>query len=256
VTRVTAEHLDQVLHPQFASSDLAVIATGLAASPGAAVGSAYFTADDATAAVERGERVILVRNETSPEDVHGMIVSEGILTARGGLVSHAAWSPGVGKPAVCGAEAVRIKDRSFSAGGVTVNEGDVISIDGTTGKLSSVQSSSWMRNRRRSLTLFSSGPTTSAKASWPCGPTPTTDPMPPTPAVSAAEGSGCAGPSTCFWPRIGCRSLRRMILAETATEEAAALEELRVAQKADFIEILEAMDGLPVTVRLAGSAAA
>ena len=87
--RVTGDHLDQVLHPQFAGTGK-VIAKGLAASPGAAVGKVYFTADDAADAAERGEDVILVRNETSPEDVHGMMVSQGILTARGGLVSHAA----------------------------------------------------------------------------------------------------------------------------------------------------------------------
>src|SRR4051812_42262637 len=88
--RITAEHLDQVLHPQFGESDYKVLTKGLAASPGAAVGKAYFTADDAADAADRGEQVILVRSETSPEDVHGMAASEGILTARGGLVSHAA----------------------------------------------------------------------------------------------------------------------------------------------------------------------
>src|SRR5579884_3322267 len=100
VQRVTAEHLDQVLHPQFASSAVKVIAKGLGASPGAAVGRAYFSADAAADAAGRGEQVILVRQETSPEDVHGMIVSEGILTSRGGLVSHAAVvARGWGKPA-------------------------------------------------------------------------------------------------------------------------------------------------------------
>ena len=114
-----------------------MIATGLAASPGAAVGHAYFTADDAAAAAERGERVVLVRTETSPEDVHGMIASaEGILTSRGGLVSHAAVvARGWGKPAVVGAESIQIDGRSFIAGGVTVREGDAISVDGTTGKV-------------------------------------------------------------------------------------------------------------------------
>src|SRR2546421_8128430 len=136
VQRVTAEHLDQVLHPQFAKGDVPVIAKGLGASPGAAVGKAYFSADDAAAAADRGERVILVRSETSPEDVHGMIVAEGILTSRGGLVSHAAVvARGWGKPAVVGAEALRITTKSFSVGDVTVHEGDVISIDGTSGEV-------------------------------------------------------------------------------------------------------------------------
>ena len=105
---MTADHLDQVLHPQFAGQGK-VIAKGLAASPGAAVGAVYFTADDAAAAAERGEKVILVRSETSPEDVHGMMASQGILTARGGLVSHAAVvARGWGTPAVVGAESVKI----------------------------------------------------------------------------------------------------------------------------------------------------
>src|SRR5438132_8457499 len=136
VMRITAEHLDQVLHPQFASKDMKVIATGLAASPGAAVGKAYFTADDAADAADRGEKVILVRSETSPEDVHGMIVAEGILTARGGLVSHAAVvARGWGKPAVVGAESIRIDGKRFSVGGVTVEEAMIVSIDGTTGEV-------------------------------------------------------------------------------------------------------------------------
>ncbi|MGH9114214.1 MAG: pyruvate, phosphate dikinase, partial [Acidimicrobiales bacterium] len=126
--RVTGDHLDQVLHPQLQGKGLEVIATGLAASPGAAVGKAVFDADAAQAAADRGERVILVRAETSPEDVHGMIAAQGILTTRGGLVSHAAVvARGWGKPAVVGAEAVRISGRSFSVGEVTVYEGDVIS---------------------------------------------------------------------------------------------------------------------------------
>src|SRR5437879_2639880 len=124
VQRVTAEHLDQVLHPQFAKGDVPVIAKGLGASPGAAVGRAYFSADDAAAAAERGERVVLVRTETSPEDVHGMIVAEGILTSRGGLVSHAAVvARGWGKPAVVGAESIRIDGNRFTVGRLTIEEG-------------------------------------------------------------------------------------------------------------------------------------
>src|SRR4029453_4820084 len=99
------------------------IAKGLAASPGAAVGRVYFTADDAASAAERGERVILVRSETSPEDVHGMMVSEGILTSRGGLVSHAAVvARGWGTPAVVGAEAIKIEGKKFPVGSAVVGE--------------------------------------------------------------------------------------------------------------------------------------
>ncbi|MFM7879333.1 MAG: pyruvate, phosphate dikinase, partial [Acidimicrobiaceae bacterium] len=133
--RVNAEHLDQVLHPQFINKTKPV-AKGLAASPGAAVGKVYFTADDAEAAAKRGEAVILVRSETSPEDVHGMMVAKGILTSRGGLVSHAAVvARGWGTPAVVGADSVQIDGKLFRTGDVTVREGDVISLDGTTGEV-------------------------------------------------------------------------------------------------------------------------
>src|SRR5438874_4421607 len=136
VQRITAEHLEQVLHPQFKQQNVKVIAKGLAASPGAAVGKVYFTADDCVDAVERGEHVVLVRTETSPEDVHGMAVAEGILTSRGGLVSHAAVvARGWGKPAVCGAEKVKITGKAFVVDGTIVNEGDVISLDGSTGQV-------------------------------------------------------------------------------------------------------------------------
>jgi pyruvate,orthophosphate dikinase len=108
VLRVQPAQLDQLLHPQFdPAAKYSVLATGLNASPGAAVGQVYFTADEAEAKREAGERVILVRPETSPDDLHGMIAAEGILTSRGGLVSHAAVvARGMGKPAICGAESV------------------------------------------------------------------------------------------------------------------------------------------------------
>ena len=134
VSRITEDHLDSVLHPQFAGSGYPVSAKGLGASPGAAVGRIYFTADDAAAAAERGEQVVLVRNETSPEDVHGMLASEGILTARGGLVSHAAVvARGWGKPAVVGAEVLRLGPHSVTAGDVVLYEGDWVSLDGGAG---------------------------------------------------------------------------------------------------------------------------
>ncbi len=250
IQRITADHLDSVLHPQFAHTDAAVIATGLAASPGAAVGKVYFTADDAASAADRGEEVILVRTETSPEDVHGMIVAQGILTSRGGLVSHAAVvARGWGKPAVVGAEAVVITGSTFTAGGTTVNEGDTISVDGTTGRvmLGAVGVTvaeptpefatilGWADDIRRG--------TMAVRANADTGPD----------AANArqfgAEGIGLCRTEHMF---LGERLpvVRRMILADTPDEEAAALEELRQAQKADFAEILEAMDGLPVTVRL------
>jgi pyruvate,orthophosphate dikinase len=249
--RITAEHLDQVLHPQFANKDVKVLTKGLAASPGAAVGKVYFTADDAADAAERGEKVILVRSETSPEDVHGMIVAEGILTARGGLVSHAAVvARGWGKPAVVGAESVRIKGKSFKVGDVEVKEGDVISIDGTTGsvvlgeqQLSAAEPPAefniilkWAdRVRKGKLAVRANadnGPDAANARQF------------------GAEGIGLCRTEHMFLGEDRLPVVRRMILAESAEEEAAALEELRQVQKADFEEILEAMDGLPVTVRL------
>jgi pyruvate,orthophosphate dikinase len=251
VQRITGDHVDQVLHPQFAASDLIVVATGLGASPGAAVGRACFSADDCVTAVSRGERVILVRAETSPDDVHGMLAAEGILTSRGGLVSHAAVvARGWGKPAVVGAEAVRIEGRSFSAGGVVVHEGDVISIDGTSGQVvqGEVELSageappeletilSWADDIRRGRLGVRANADTGPDAA--------------TARQFGAEGIGLCRTEHMFLGEDRLPVVRRMILAHSKEEEAAALEELRVAQGADFVQILEAMDGLPVTVRL------
>ena len=251
VQRITAEHLDQVLHPQFASNDQQVLARGLAASPGAAVGAAYFSADDAADAADRGEQVILVRTETSPEDVHGMIVAEGILTSRGGLVSHAAVvARGWGKPAVVGAESIKIEGKQFTVGSHVVREGDVISVDGTTGNvvLGSVTLSQaepppefntilkWSDVIRRGKlgvrANADNGPDSANARQF------------------GAEGIGLCRTEHMFLAEDRLPIVRRMILASTPDEETAALEELRVAQKADFIEILDAMDGLPVCVRL------
>ena len=208
MSRITEDHLDSVLHPQFAGSGYTVWAKGLGASPGAAVGRIYFTADDAAAAAERGEKVVLVRSETSPEDVHGMLASEGILTARGGLVSHAAVvARGWGKPAVVGAEALRLAAHSVTVGDVTLEEGDWVSLDGGAGivvagqvPLTAASPPPGLHHRARR------GPTTSARATWPCGPTPTPGRTPPTPARSGPRASACAAPSTCSWARTACRS--------------------------------------------------
>ncbi len=251
VQRVTAEHLDQVLHPQFAGGALRVLTKGLAASPGAAVGRVYFTADDAETAADRGEKVILVRTETSPEDVHGMIVAEGILTSRGGLVSHAAVvARGWGKPAVVGAEALRISEHGFTVAGQTVNEGDVISLDGTTGEvvLGEVALSTaepppefatileWADKIRKGHLKVranaDNGPDSKNARDF------------------GAEGIGLCRTEHMFLAEDRLPIVRRMILADNEADENAALEELRVAQKADFIAILKEMDGLPVTVRL------
>ncbi len=251
VLRITSDHLDSVLHPQFAARELNVIARGLGASPGAAVGKVYFSADDAIAANERGEKVILVTKETSPEDVHGMLSSEGVLTSRGGLVSHAAVvARGWGKPAVVGADAVRIVGRSFIASGITVFEGDEVSIDGSSGDvvLGAVELTSstpppefhtilnWADEIRFGKVAVranaDNGPDASNARSF------------------GAEGIGLCRTEHMFLAEDRLPIVRKMILADTKDDELEALEELRAAQKHDFKEILEAMDGLPVTVRL------
>ena len=251
VLRVQPAQLDQLLHPQFdPKAKFTVLAKGLNASPGAAVGKVYFTADDAEARHEAGEHVILVRPETSPDDLHGMIAAEGILTSRGGLVSHAAVvARGMGKPAICGAEAVKIDlaSRTFTAGATTVREGEVISINGTTGEI--------VLGEVAVITPEPSGPfgiilgwadglrTLKVRANADL----------PDDARKArefgADGIGLCRTEHMF---LGDRLpiVQRMILADTPADEDSALEELRAQQETDFEGILEAMDGLPVTVRL------
>jgi pyruvate, orthophosphate dikinase len=251
VLRVQPAQLDQLLHPQFdPKAKFLVLAKGLNASPGAAVGRVYFTADEALARQEAGERVILVRPETSPDDLHGMIAAEGILTSRGGLVSHAAVvARGMGKPAICGAEAVKIDlaARTFAVGDTTVCEGEVISINGTSGEI-----------------VVGEVPVITPEPSGPFGiilgwadtlrtlKVRTNADLPEDARKArefGAEGIGLCRTEHMF---LGDRLpiVQRMILADTPDDEAAALEELRAQQESDFEGILEAMDGLPVTVRL------
>jgi pyruvate,orthophosphate dikinase len=249
--RITDEHLEQVLHPQFSGSGHTVLARGLGASPGAAVGQVYLTADDAQAAAERGEKVVLVRSETSPEDVHGMLAAEGILTARGGLVSHAAVvARGWGKPAVVGAEALRISAHSFAVGDTTVDEGDWISVDGTNGTvmLGKVPVSEGETPAEFGIILEWADEVRAGqlgvRANADNGPD----------AANArrhgAEGIGLCRTEHMFLAEDRLPVVRQMILASTPDEEEAALEALRIVQRSDFEEILEAMDGLPVTIRL------
>jgi pyruvate,orthophosphate dikinase len=250
IMRVTGDHLDQVLHPQFAGKGK-VLAKGLAASPGAAVGKVYFTADDADHAATRGEKVILVRNETSPEDVHGMMVSEGILTARGGLVSHAAVvARGWGTPAIVGADAIKIEGKQFTVGTIVVKEGDIISLDGSSGevvlgemKLAAAEPPSefniilkWADQVRKGKLGVRANADTGEDA------TNARD--------LGAEGIGLCRTEHMFLAPDRLPVVREMILATTDAEEEKALAELGRVQQIDFEEILLAMDGLPVTVRL------
>ncbi len=250
LTRVSADHLDAVLHPHFAGKGV-VLAKGLGASPGAAVGAVYFTADDAAAAKERGEEVVLVRSETSPDDIHGMMASKGILTSRGGLVSHAAVvARGWGTPAIVGAEDVKIQGKQFSVGDTVVKEGDVISLDGTTGEvvLGAMELRSaepppefetilkWADAVRKGKLGVRANADTGEDAS--------------NARELGAEGIGLCRTEHMFLAPDRLPVVREMILASTPEQEEAALEKLRAVQEADFMEILDAMDGLPVTIRL------
>ena len=250
VLRVQPAQLDQLLHPRIERTDQSPVATGLNASPGAAVGKATFTADDAEAAAGDGEKVILVRPETSPDDLHGMIAAEGILTSRGGLVSHAAVvARGMGKPAVCGASDldIDVEGKQFAVGATTVREGDVITIDGTTGAIyvgaipvvvpepsEHFDTVLGWADEFRTLGVRTNAdlPDDAAKARR-----------------FGAEGIGLCRTEHMF---LGDRLpiIQRFILADTEAEEQAALVELEQLQRSDFLGILEAMDGLPVTIRL------
>src|SRR5262245_4835119 len=251
VRRVEPAQLDQLLHPQFdpgASYD--VLTKGLNASPGAAVGKVTFTADEAEAAAGDGEHVILVRPETSPDDVHGMIAADGILTSRGGLVSHAAVvARGMGKPAVCGASAldIDVDGKRVSVDGTTVREGDTISINGTTGDVVVgavpvvtpeptglfATILEWADGFRRLGVRTNADLPEDAKKAREFG----------------AEGIGLCRTEHMF---LGDRLplVQRFILADDEAEEQHALKELETLQRTDFLGILEAMVGLPVTVRL------
>jgi pyruvate,orthophosphate dikinase len=250
IMRITADHLDQVLHPQFAHKTTP-ITKGLGASPGAAVGRVYFTADAAQQAVKRGEDVILVRSETSPEDVHGMMVSKGVLTARGGLVSHAAVvARGWGTPAIVGAEALKIEDHQFVVDDHVVREGDWIALDGATGEVmlgkhDLVASTppvefdiilKWADEIRKGKLSVRTNADTAQDARKA--------------RTLGAEGIGLCRTEHMFLAPERLPVVRRMILADNEQAEAAALEELRLAQKEDFISLLTEMSGLPVTVRL------
>lgn len=251
---VEPRHLDQLLHPRFhdeANYKEDIIGHGLPASPGAAVGQVVFSAAEAEDARADGKQVLLVRIETSPEDVGGMDAAVGILTSRGGMTSHAAVvARGWGKPCVagCGDIIINYKTRSFTNGNVTVNEGDWISINGSTGEvilgaqeLVAPEMSGYFATFMEWVDGFRTmGVRTNADT--------------PADASNArefgAEGIGLCRTEHMFFGGDRVRSVRKMILAGSETERRAALAELLPYQKEDFKGIFQAMKGLPVTIRL------
>ncbi|MEM9113944.1 MAG: pyruvate, phosphate dikinase, partial [Myxococcota bacterium] len=250
---VTPGHLDQLLHPSFddRSEDEESVGKGLPASPGAAVGQVVFSAEDAEAAAQRGEDVILVRIETSPEDVGGMHAAKGILTARGGMTSHAAVvARGWGKPCVagCGDIVIDYKAQSFTNGRLTIRAGEWISIDGTTGeiirgqrRLQTPQLSgdfarfmTWVDEfRRLKVRTNADNPSDAQKA-----------------IEFGAEGIGLCRTEHMFFEMERINIMRRMILAQSQTERREQLDALLPFQRSDFAGIFEVMAGRPVTIRL------
>ncbi|WP_428687970.1 pyruvate, phosphate dikinase [Roseibium sp.] len=252
IGRVEPGALDQLLHPTIdPKAERDILTTGLPASPGAASGAIVFTSDAAEEARAEGRKVILVRVETSPEDIHGMHAAEGILTSRGGMTSHAAVvARGMGKPCVSGAGMLRIDYRNgvINVAGRQLKQGDVITIDGATGQvlfgevnmLQPVLSGDfgtlmgWADNVRRMKVRTNAETPQDAKVARDFG----------------AEGIGLCRTEHMFFEGERIVAVREMILAETEAGRRAALAKLLPMQRQDFTEIFEIMHGLPVTIRL------
>ncbi|WP_456977340.1 pyruvate, phosphate dikinase [Geodermatophilus sp. SYSU D00815] len=270
VRRVTGEQLAQLMFPRFVSGgDARQLTQGMNASPGAAVGKAVFSSERAVEEAQKGEKVVLVRRETNPDDLSGMIAAQGVLTSRGGKTSHAAVvARGMGKTCVCGAEELQVDTKAgkFTApDGTVVEEGDVISIDGSTGRVwlgeVPVEPSSVVRYFEGELDPDAEDADdlvravhrilTHADEVRRLGVRTNAD----TPEDSArARRFGARGIGLCRTEHmfLGDRRqlVEKLILAEGDQERQAALDALEPMQKQDFTEIFEAMDGLPVTVRL------
>ena len=253
VSRIEAKSLDQLLHPAFDPDALkkgTVMGQALPASPGAAAGKIYFTAEEAKEAHETGERVILVRLETSPEDIEGMHAAEGILTVRGGMTSHAAVvARGMGTACIsgCGDIVIDEKKKQFTLGGKTYFEGDYISLDGSTGKIYDgdiqTQEASISGNFGRIMSWADSFRKLRVR----------TNADTPADAANAvrlgAEGIGLCRTEHRFFEPERIPKIRKMILSKTVEEREKALEELIPFQKGDFKALYEVMEGKPVTIR-------
>ncbi len=250
--RVDAEQLHQLLHRQIDSSvEMEAIAIGLPASPGAASGKVVFDADLAERMGEAGEKVILVRSETTPDDIHGIVYAEGVLTSRGGMTSHAAVvARGMGRPCVCGCEAIRIDadSRNFQVNGIVVNEGDIISINGANGDVmlgevpmieptlsDEFETLLQWANKHKSLAVRANAdtPEDAAKAR-----------------EFGAEGIGLCRTEHMFMAAERLPIVQEMILAENLPAREIALSKLLPFQREDFYGILKAMAPYPVTIRL------
>ena len=255
ITRLAPEQIDQLLPPAFDAGELAAsapVATGLPASPGAACGQVCFTAQAAAEAAAQGRKVLLVREETSPEDLAGMVAAEGILTARGGMTSHAAVvARGMGKCCVAGCSEIRVSETEkviVLPDDTTVSEGEYISIDGSTGRVYKGQIMTvepevsgdfaklmgWADEiRELKVRANADNPKDAAQA-----------------LAFGAEGIGLCRTEHMFFEEERIPAIRRMILADTHEEKAEALKALKPFQQGDFKEIFKVMGERPVTIRL------
>jgi pyruvate,orthophosphate dikinase len=252
VNRVDPASLDQLLHPTIdPKAERKILATGLPASPGAASGEIVFNSDDAEAAKKAGRKVILVRVETSPEDIHGMHAAEGILTTRGGMTSHAAVvARGMGKPCVSGAGQIRVDyaAQTMSVAGQTLRKGEIITIDGSAGQVLLGQVKmlepelsgefgtlmGWADQARRMKVRANAETPLDAKTARTFG----------------AEGIGLCRTEHMFFEGARIVAVREMILSDDEAGRRAALAKLLPMQRADFVELFTIMSGLPVTIRL------
>ena len=252
VLRIDPNTLDTLLHPTLdAKVDKKIIASGLPASPGAASGKVVFSADEAERLNGMMQDTILVRVETSPEDIHGMHAAKGILTSRGGMTSHAAVvARGMGRPCISGSTNIDIDyvDKIFKAGDITIKEGDIITIDGSSGeiilgKVPTVETEisgdffklmSWADSFRKLKVRANSETPADTKIAREFG----------------AEGIGLCRTEHMFFNEERIVSVRQMILSKTTEDREKALKKLLPYQKSDFVEIFKIMNGLPVTVRL------
>jgi pyruvate,orthophosphate dikinase len=252
VSRIDPASLDQLLHPTIdPAARRDVIATGLPASPGAAAGEIVFSSDEAAKLQADGRKVILVRIETSPEDIHGMHAAEGILTTRGGMTSHAAVvARGMGKPCVSGCGTIRVDygRGTMTVGSRTFKTGDVITIDGAIGQVLAGRMAmiepelsgefstlmGWADEVRRLGVRVNADTPEDARTAIKFG----------------SEGIGLCRTEHMFFEETRIRTVREMILAEDEQARRAALSKLLPMQRADFVELFEIMKGLPVTIRL------
>jgi pyruvate,orthophosphate dikinase len=252
ILRIDPQQLDQLLHPMIdAKAEIRVIAKGLPASPGAAVGKVVFTAEDAESAAEKSEKVILVRTETSPEDIGGMNAAQGILTARGGMTSHAAVvARGMGKCCVAGCGAININEvqKYFTVDERVIKEGDYITLNGTTGELIMGEAPLVTPELTGDFGIFMKWVEEYQKMG-----VRTNADTPHDSDVAkkfGAQGIGLCRTEHMFFAPERISAVREMILADDTEGRKKALAKLLPMQKSDFIEILKVMKGFPVTIRL------